>query len=210
MSAKRRNQPENRGLADTSTADTTNGYMLGGLLIGVALLIPWYFEIPLIYDVTSPDFNPLVVLPAVLIFIGVVVLARAFRATARKKKFGDSTLSPTSARVGGVYRGTVTATRELSLTGDYHVTLKCIRRTQNTDMHSDSKTADRTIYKDSKTIPAATALSQSLSFDFVIPTGLPGTGTSKKDPNGRVRWVLEVSAPTSGVNYFASFPIRVS
>lgn len=211
MSARPEKQMDSHALADTSAVNETNDYMLGAVLLVVAVLVTWYFEIPLIFDLWSPDFNPLIVMMIVLGGVGVAALARAVRATIRVRKFGTSTLAPPIARVGGLYRGTLRTSRDLSPSGDYQVTLKCMRRYRSrSDSDGKSNSSERVVHKERKTIPAGGQSSLGLPVEFMIPNGLPRSGSTKKDPDGQVRWVLTVTAPMRGVNYYAKFAIQVS
>lgn len=171
----------------------------------------WYFELPLVFDITAPDFNPLTFLPVVLAAIGAVLLVRATRATIRKKKFGWSTLAPPTARVGGLYRGTLVTSRDIEPTGDFKVTLKCLKRTlSKSDSEGRSRSTDKVLHKQVTSIPAGGKSSLGLPVEFMIPGGLPRSGSTKKDPDGQVRWVVTISAPTRGVNYQATFAIQVT
>jgi len=196
---------------DVSTANASSDAVLGVLLIVVAALIPWYFELPLVFDLWSPHFNPLIVLPFVLAAIGIVMLVRSVRATIRERRFGWSTLAPPTARVGGLYRGTLVTYRDVAPTGDYKVTLKCLKRTRSrSDSEGRSRSLDKVLHKVVAYVPAAGKSDLGVPVEFMIPANMPRSGTTKKNPDGQVRWVMTISAPTRGVNYYARFPVQVS
>lgn len=141
--------------------------------------------------------------------IGVFLLLLAFRASARMKKFGISTLTikDNAGVLGKTLSGTLRTSVELRPTGPYHVTLECLE-TYKTGNDAESKTRQRSVWKGSTSIAAQTASSiAGIPISVEIPIHLPHS-----KPNaglGGIRWVLTVSAPMPGVDYKSSFNVPV-
>ncbi|TGS53304.1 hypothetical protein EN844_32995, partial [Mesorhizobium sp. M3A.F.Ca.ET.201.01.1.1] len=79
-------------VVDANAANASSGYFLAGGMGLIGILIVWYFELPLNFDVTDREFNPLIFVPAVFILIGFYSLLKAVRDTWRVRKFGATTL----------------------------------------------------------------------------------------------------------------------
>ncbi|MBA1140179.1 hypothetical protein [Mesorhizobium neociceri] len=77
---------------DANAATASSGYFFAGAMLLIAILIPWYFELPLNFNVTDGEFNPLVFVPVVFAVIGLYSLPKAIRDTLRVREFGATTL----------------------------------------------------------------------------------------------------------------------
>ena len=114
-------------VVDANAANASSGYFLAGGMGLIGILIPWYFELPLNFDVTDREFNPLIFIPVVFLVIAFYALLKAIRDTLRVRKFGTTTLIAGTAVPGGRFEGAVRSSRDLTPNGDYTVQLKCIR-----------------------------------------------------------------------------------
>lgn len=112
---------------DANAANASSDYFLAGGMGLIAALIPWYFELPLNFNVTDREFNPLVFVPVVFAVIGLYALLNAIRNTLRVRKFGATTLQAGGANPGKRFEGLLRASRDLAPAGDYTVLLRCIR-----------------------------------------------------------------------------------
>jgi len=196
---------------DANAANAFSDFLLGVTLWLFAVGLTWYFELPLNFDVTDRDFNPLSFVPVLLGAIGTYQLIRASFRQWRSRKFGASTLEVGQARRGQKLSGTVRTPVDLAATGDYTIILKCIRTTQR---GSDERAhhVDELLWEDKWIVKSdAVRSSAGIPFQFMIPSNLP---VSKGAPvqstsDGDVRWVLTANAPMPGLDYYAPFAIRV-
>src|SRR5436190_2227413 len=65
MARRRSQQPAaaQPPVVDANAANASSGYFFAGAMLLTAVLIPWYFELPLNFNVTDREFNPLVFVP---------------------------------------------------------------------------------------------------------------------------------------------------
>ena len=194
---------------DPRLANSTSDYVFAVTMFVVTAVIPWYFELPLAFDVNSPDFNPLIFVPVVFAGIGALMLARTGLSGIRARKFGSATLFPASAQLGHPYRPTVRTQTDLETTGDFVFLLKCIRKVRSSD-DFEGKSSDRTVWKSTESSPAGSRSSIGVSVIFHIPSGLPHSqSVGKSADSSNVRWVLTVTAPVRGVNFRQDFTVTV-
>jgi hypothetical protein len=110
----------------------------------VSSYLPW----PWVFDIDSPDFNPIIVLPLLLGGTTVWETVKAVRAELRHRRFGAATLELAGhgrLRLGGKVNGVVRTARPLSPTGSYRIRLRCV----DTHEFSDSRDGASSPYRDS-------------------------------------------------------------
>lgn len=203
-------------VADANAANASSGYFFAAGMGLIAVLIPWYFELPLNFDVTDRDFNPLVLVPVVFAVIGLYALLKAVRDTLRVRKFGRTTLEAGPARLGGRFEGLLRSSRDLAPFGDYVVKLRCIRTyrvggpaaSAGAGQHSTYK--EEIKYEEKLVVPRGTVRSSTgIPFAFAIPDDAPPSNGPPiyERQHGNVRWILTVTAPMPGVDYYAVFAV---
>jgi hypothetical protein len=101
-------------VVDANAANASSGYFFAGGMGVIAVLIVWYFELPLNFDVNDRDFNPLVFVPIVFAAIGLYSLLKAIRDTLRVRKFGATTLLAGQANPGKRFEGLLRSSRDLA------------------------------------------------------------------------------------------------
>ncbi|TGQ08954.1 MULTISPECIES: hypothetical protein [unclassified Mesorhizobium] len=205
-------------VVDANAANASSGYFLAGGMGLIGILIPWYFEFPLNFDVTDREFNPLIFIPVVFLVIAFYALLKAIRDTLRVRKFGTTTLIAGTAVPGGRFEGAVRSSRDLTPNGDYTVQLKCIRTYRvggpvvNTSGTQKSTYKDELKWRETIVVPSTSVRSSAgIPFAFQIPPdALPSRGPPIYERvHGNVRWILTVSAPMRGLNYYAVFAIEM-
>ncbi len=206
-------------VVDANAANASTGYFFAGGMGLIGVLIVWYFELPLNFDVTDREFNPLVFIPVVFVAIAFYALLKAIRDTLRFRKFGTTTLMAGTAVPGGRFEGTVRSSRDLAPSGDYTVQLKCIRTYRVGGPIVSTSGAQKSTYKDELkwretiVVPSTSVRSSTgipLAFQ-IPPDALPSKGPPIYERvHGNVRWILTVSAPMPGLNYYAVFAIDMT
>jgi len=214
MAAKRKTDPAaeaDERRADPRLANASSDYIFSAVMFLIAAVTPWYFELPLNFDIYSPDFNPLIFVPVVFAGIGAIMLTRTWLGVVRAGKFGNATLSPASARRGEIFRPVMLSKSDIATTGDYVLTLKCIRRVSGGDEYDGGGSSrDKVLWKHAETCPASARASVGVAAVFHIPRDAqPTRGPDKGTSSGNVRWELTVTAPVRGVNFRQDFPITV-
>ncbi|RWL43151.1 MAG: hypothetical protein EOR60_22875 [Mesorhizobium sp.] len=205
-------------VVDANAANASSGYFLAGGMGLIGILIPWYFELPLNFDVTDREFNPLIFIPVVFLVVAFYALLKAIRDTLRVRKFGTTTLIAGTAVPGGRFEGAVRSSRDLTPNGDYTVQLKCIRTYRvggpvvNASGTQKSTYKDELKWRETIVVPSTSVRSSAgIPFAFQIPPdALPSRGPPIYERvHGNVRWILTVSAPMRGLNYYAVFAIEM-
>ncbi len=203
-------------VVDANAANASSGYFFAGAMVLIAVLIPWYFELPLNFNVNDREFNPLVFVPVVFAVIGLYALLKAIRDTLRVRKFGATTLEAGPAKPGGRFEGRLRSGRDLAPSGDYVVKLRCIRTYRvggpavNTIAGDKSTYKEELRYEEKLVVPRGSVQSSvGIPFAFAIPAdALPSNGPPVYErQHGNVRWILTVTAPMPGVDYYAVFAI---
>jgi hypothetical protein len=196
---------------DANAANAFSDFLLGVTLLVMGGLLIWYFELPLNFDVTDRDFNPLILVPVLLGAIGLYQLARAAWRNWRNRKFGASILDVGTARRGQKLSGTVRTPFDLAPAGDYTIILKCIR-TKRTGSDERSHSIEELLWEQKWVVSRdAVRSSAGIPFQFMIPSHLPVSRGApvQSESDGDVRWVLTANAPMPGLDYYAPFAIRV-
>jgi len=187
-------------------------FLAAPVLFLIAGLIVWYFALPLSFGGTARDFNPLIAIPIFFVAGGLWFGARGVLDALRLRKYGDSTLELGVPHVSGKLRGTLRTTRDLTPTGDYTLTIKCIE-TIAYSIGQPPRTGHRDELRWSAraTVPSANARSSAgIPVEFAIPADAPPTrGNSDLGTAKGVRWVLEIHAPLVGLDYYAVFRLVV-
>ena len=205
-------------VVDANAANASSGYFFAGAMGLIAVLLPWYFELPLNFDVTDRAFNPLVFVPVVFAVIGLYALLKAIRDTLRVRKFGTTTLQAGPANPGTRFEGLIRSSRDLDPAGDYTVLLRCIRTYRvggpivNATAGTKSTYKDELKWQDKIVVPRGSVQSSAgIPFAFAVPAdALPSVGPPIfEHQHGNVRWILTVTAPMPGVDYYAVFAVTM-
>ncbi|WFP74232.1 hypothetical protein [Mesorhizobium sp. WSM4906] len=203
-------------MVDANSANAFSGYFFAGAMGLIGILIVWYFELPLNFDVTDREFNPLIFVPVLFMPIALYSLLKAIRDTLRVRKFGTTTLVCGPAIAGRRFEGSLRSSRDLTPGGDYRVQLRCIRTYRVGGPVVVTSGTQKSTYKDelrwqeTVVVPSASIRSSAgIPFAFQIP---PDALASKGPPiyervHGNVRWILTVTAPMRGLDYYAVFAI---
>lgn len=222
-------------IEDGSGSDTFVQWAMGLLMVGAAGAIPWLFDEPLNYDMHSPDFNPAIILVAVLAAGGCVFLGQAIVQTLRGRRFGCSVLEiPASGpKMGKPFGGTIRCSLDIQPQGDFVVRLRFIETFHTFERKRGTRNVENVRWEAAQAIPATGAsLRDGLAFSFPLPKaeqlerevdtnsvvktralieyGLPGKHTvyaHNRCPDS-VRWILDITAPLQGLDYYASFGVR--
>ena len=183
--------------------------MMAALLLGAAaasVLYPTlYLNIEFVFDPYAPDFNPAVLVPVFLGVFGLKYMISAVWGTMRSRRFGQAVLETEGQTVapGETLRGVVRVPADLAPLGDYEFLLQCVE-------HAGSTSRDYIRWEQPLRVNARTVNPrEGIPFAFMIPTDARTTANSDVMTEGSVRWILEVKAPTKGLNFYAIFGVEV-
>jgi hypothetical protein len=199
----------------TEGSDVSNAsvhWFMAALLLAGAGGAAWMMRSALTLDFQSRDFNPLIFVPLALAAIGVVSLARGIRAAMRGRRFGTSTmaLDREEGRLGEKLTGTIRTSARVTPTGAWQLTLRCIEQIEKRELTSPTKSrmTDYVRWEARRHVdPATVDSSRGIPFAFDIPTVALANGDARA--KGQVRWILEITAPMSGVDYYEIFGLVV-
>jgi hypothetical protein len=201
-----------RRIGEATDFETSTHWFMAALLFGAAIACVWFFKLSFDFDLDSPDFNPLVAVPIVLALFGLRPLALAIRHTMLARQFGESALEMDGESVppGGTLKGTIRTSAALTPQGDYQIWLRCIEaiRVESPSEPTGSRTEDHIRWEALRRVEARGVNSKAgIPFEFAIPE----TALAVSDPRakGQVRWIVEITAPLPGLDYYALFGVIV-
>ena len=183
------------------------------LLLGAAVASVLYFHVPLfppIFNPDAPNFNPVFFVTVFLSVFGLKYAISALWDTLRGRRFGLSVmeLDRETVALGETLTGVVRTAVDLEPLGDYEVSLKCVEQSgteaQGTDL-KDTLRSEQTLRVIAKTVNPR----EGIPFAFTIPPDAMSTRDPDVRIGGSVRWILEVKAPLSGLDFYAIFVVEV-
>jgi hypothetical protein len=168
---------------------------------------------PLVLDVHSRDFNPIVIIPLLLCVPGVIYLILAGRDWLWASRFGKSVLDVDDIVAGDQLHGVLRTAKDIHASSDFTLRLQCIRsqekRSGGRHGMEQSTVVDDVLGEWKQSVPVSgDPSSGGVSFSFALPPEMPPTA-GEPGVDGSVRWALIASAPRAGLNYHAVFPIPV-
>jgi hypothetical protein len=181
----------------------------------LGFLIIWIAGVPFRFDINERDFNPLVFIPVVAVFVGLFFLVSAVFMTLRLRRFGVSTLAlDMKPRVGGHVRGRITSTVDVTA-AEWRLVLRCIESIKAISGGTSSVThrSDVERWKFELTMPgAACTIGAGVPIDIAIPENalaLHDPIERARQHRGTLRWVLSLRGRRDGLDYLASFEIPI-
>lgn len=166
--------------SDTSSPNheaVTNWIMAGGMAAATGF-VAWHLSWPPIFDINDPEFNPLVVLPLILIAASVFYAIKGARWMSRHKRFGAATMEidgPVPAPLGRRLSGRIIAQHPPAPTGDYIIKLRCFDIHQMNSMNSGRQSYRNEgfpVWSGEVTLPASTDATKELRFAFQLPASV--------------------------------------
>lgn len=166
---------------DQAGADLVGQLGFAVVLLVLLILQQVYLPIGWEFDLRSPDFNPLIALPLLMIGLLAWSLAKAGLNALHLRRFGAVTMElfvRAPLAQGEVCRGRVRTEQSLKFTGDCHITLRCLEGYRDREIGEAHQTTDRMVYttawEETQTVPAAGADSSTgLAFEFRLPVREP-------------------------------------
>ncbi|PWS33996.1 hypothetical protein DFH01_27040 [Falsiroseomonas bella] len=142
----------------------------------VASYLPW----PWVFDIHSPDFNPMVALPLLSAGVTALETVRAVRAELRHRRFGAATLDLEGSgrlRLGQRVGGVVRTARPLAPTGPYRIRLRCVDthefRDTSENATSPRRNSDFVVWEREQECPAeAVDSTRGIPFAFRLPNSV--------------------------------------
>jgi hypothetical protein len=203
-------KPERRRIEDSTPFHAGTDWIMGLLTIGAAVVVVWWFQVPLEFDFNSPSFNPAALLPVLLVAYGLIQTAKSMRARMIGRRFGLSVFEMEGERValGQSLRGWVLTARDLVTSGGFLLRLRCIEEVLYSDLVGSrmGKKDPRDVirWESEWTVTAQASSSEGVLVEFSIPrAAMDGVG------KGRLRWTLEIEATVGGERYEALFGVPV-
>jgi hypothetical protein len=177
---------------DNNADRASSHWFIAGLMAVAVIGILVFLPIEFVFDMNSPDFNPMALVPVFLGAIGLYHLALAVRWTHHARRFGAATMElkgAGTARMGGRVEGVVRTATTLAPQGDYTLVLQCV------DVHEfrNSRASEAgthhnrsfVVWEQALQVPAqGIDSSQGIPFAFQMPAavGDPQNATPR-DPN---------------------------
>lgn len=181
-------RPSNYIDADHTKGTAINHWFMAAGFTGATIFVSSYLPWPWVFEIDSPDFNPMIVLPLMLIGVSGYQLFHAVRWTARLVRFGSATMELKGAGtvwLGRQLQGVIRTARPIQPEGPYRFVLQCIDTHEFLD-HSDAATRTHraesfTVWKHELEVPATGVDStRGIPFSFQLPASVgPGPAASR-------------------------------
>jgi hypothetical protein len=210
------------GKIQIESANTENARYYGWKAVAFLVLAAVVFggiaifnKRPLILEPSSPDFNPIVLMPVIIAIGGVFYLPRAGLDWLRARRFGTSVLELDEVFAGQRMHGMLRTTRDLNPRSDFVLRLQCIRGKEiavpgQTRGYTSSTTVDEVLCELIQKVNGQRSRSSvGIPVDFTLPGEMPPTH-GIQGIAGSVRWALIAEARLAGLNYNAVFRIPVA
>jgi hypothetical protein len=190
---------------------TGAGYLFLSVLVFGGIV--FFNRGPLILDVASPDFNPIVVIPLIFAIGGAFNLVRSGKDRLRASWFGTSVLEIDEVFAGHGMHGILRTARDLNPRSGFVLRLQCIRSKQIAVPGQRSGSTHHNIIDDvlcelTQKVEGTGRSSVGLPVDFNLPPDMPATHGAQAIA-GSIRWALIAEARLAGLNYNAVFRIPV-
>ena len=191
---------------DDVTASNSNvDLMMAAVLAAAAAWAVYAIGTPLVLDPTDREFNPLIVLAALLGAIGAYNLVRGLRRRRVIGRFGTTVFDQEGSNVyvGETLRGRVVTSRRLLAPEGFTLRLRCIERKGQSMDEKTRRSQDAVVWEASHTVHAADSRG-GIPVEFAIPrTALAEARFEGQD------WTLKVTATVDGASFEALFVLRV-
>ncbi len=174
--------PKSSGKPFHVEKDQSNSQLSAYFWTAVVLLVFLILQIVFLpigweFDINSPEFNPLIFVPLLLIAGVLWSLFNAARHWRHLRRFGESAMElheRKSLKPGGTCRGRIRTERPLHAIGDYQITLRCIEGHHFSTARGNRQTRNRiqyvTAWEKTLSTPAGEADSSAgLPFEFELP-----------------------------------------
>lgn len=191
---------------DDATASTSNVDLMMAVVLGAAAgWVVYELGTPLVFDLNDPEFNPLIVLAAMLGTIGVYYLVRGLRRRGVIARFGATVFDQEGSNVyvGETLRGRVITSRSLSAPDGFHLRVRCIEGKGETMDEKRRRTRDAILWEAARTVHTADSRA-GIPVEFTIPAA--ALADAKFDSQ---HWTLTVDATVDGTPFEAVFGLRV-
>lgn len=200
----RRDDPGDAGfqVEDAAGSNVVTHWVMFVLLSGMAGGVLWLLRGRLVFDIDSPDFNPLVLAVAFFGLFALVSLAKALRWTWQKRRFGAASLSLSGdglGRLGRPLEGVVRTATTLQPEGDFRFHLRCVESHDFGEPGSAGTRRPKSFVVWEKTLDVPSEgidSARGIPFAFELPPAVAApTPHPPRDPNGvhfRFRMALTI------------------
>lgn len=180
-------------------------WFMAGLTLAAALAVPLVFPLQWVFDPTSPDFNPMVLLPLFLAGTGVRYLVPAVIGTIRQRRFGTTVLELTGARAGRLgspLRGVIRTQGTLHPQGDYRIVLQCLDTHAFAKSRNDagSRSQAFVVWEQALEVPSSGIDSRKgVPFSFQLPASVGKLAEPEASSSGAPMFSFKVAFHLPGM-----------
>jgi hypothetical protein len=219
----------------SSLAEAITAGVVAVMALGAAVWVGWMLGWPWIIDINDPDFNPMIILEALLIAVAVWHVFKSLRWYSRHRRFGQAVLvldAPPYLRLGRALSGVVRVERPVLPAGPYRIELTC-HDVHDTGRPGNPHRQSFPVWSAERQLPAATDAQKGLRFSFDLPASvgpdpvpsgilpankyfrfrmtvnIPGFRRviQKDRPPVDRFWMLVVTAPVRGADFRCALPV---
>ena len=190
--------------------DTLPGVSNTDVQLAVVLLVAAGFLLskldrPYVFNLNSPDFNPLIVFVALLVTLAVVYGVRGVRRKIARGRFGETymELQGDDVLIGETLRGRVFTSRPLQTDDGFRMTLRCIERKGESFDETRRRSQDAILWEGTQTVRSGDS-SAGVPVEILVPPA--AIANAKFD---RQDWSLIVEATVNGAAFMSTFYVPI-
>ncbi|MFN7978498.1 MAG: hypothetical protein U0P30_10195 [Vicinamibacterales bacterium] len=190
-----------RRLDDTLPGVSNTDVQLAVVLVIAAGIVLYAIGRPFVFNMNSPDFNPLIVFSAVLLAVAAFYAVRGVRRKAASNRFGQTymELQGDDVLVGETLRGRVFTSRPLKADDGFRFTLRCIERKGESFDETRRRTQDAILWEATQTVRSGDSSAGVPVEILVPPAAIANAKFARQD------WSLIVEATVGGSMFMATF-----
>ncbi len=192
-------------LDDTLPGVSNTDVQLAVVLLVVAGFVLSKLDRPYVFNLNSPDFNPLIVFVALLVTLAVVYGVRGVRRKVARGRFGETymEMQGDDVLVGETLRGRVFTSRPLATDDGFRMTLRCIERKGESFDETKRRTREAILWEGTQTVRSADS-SAGVPVEIVVPPSAIANAVFDRQD-----WSLIVEATVNGAAFMSTFYVPV-
>jgi len=192
-------------LDDTLPGVSNTDVLLAGVLLVAAGVMLNALDRPYVFDLNSPDFNPLIVFVALMVTLAAVYGVRGVRRKIARGRFGETymELQGDDVLVGETLRGRVFTSRPLQTDDGFRMTLRCIERKGESFDETRRRTREAILWEVTQTVRSGDS-SKGVPVEILVPPAAVANATFDRQD-----WSLIVEATVGGAMFMSTFLVPI-
>jgi hypothetical protein len=199
--------PSHYSDADHTRDSAITHWIMAVGMAGATVFVSSFMPLPWVFDLESPDFNPMVAVPPLLGGVSAFQLFHAIRWTTRYRRFGTAKMDlkgTGTVLLGTRVEGVIRTARPLQPDGPFRVVLQCVDTHEFHDIGGAAAGPDKTeshvVWKEELEIPSRGIDStRGIPFSFQLPQSVGPKQMRSSAPTGSPYFKFKVALRIPGM-----------